>query len=67
MTKKRNVIKRYNSISEFEKDTTNMNNYWYTIQCFSESNWRVIAAWVLININDKEDDEETNADSWWAS
>ena len=62
---KKNLVKRYSSISEFEKNIAKMNEDWYTVQCISESNWRVLAVYVL---NNKDiEDEKVDANDWWAS
>lgn len=62
---KKNLVKRYSSISEFEKNIAKMNEDWYIIQCVSENNWRVLAIYVLDN-KDIED-EELDANDWWTS
>ena len=62
---KKNLVKRYSSISEFEKNIAVMNEEWYIIQCVSENNWRVLAVYVLDN-KDIED-EKVDANDWWAS
>lgn len=65
MIMKKNLVKRYSSISEFEKNIAGMNEDWYTVQCISENNWRVLAVYVLDN-KDIED-EKVDANDWWVS
>lgn len=63
-----NIIKRFNSIKDFENETKNLNEKWYEIQCFTENNWRVVAVYVSYFYNsDEETNEETTTNDWGAS
>ncbi len=67
----KNEVKRYGSVSEFERDVAAMNEAGYEIQCFSESSqWRILVAWRYIKdyLYWKDEDEKTmDANDWWAS
>ena len=68
---KKNCVKRYISISDFEKDVPIMNDNLYVVSFISENNWRVLAIYeteVENTLDDNENiDEELDANDWWTS
>ena len=68
---KKNLVKRYISISRFEEDVPIMNSKMYVVSFVSENNWRVLAIYETETedtLDDNKDiDEELDANDWWTS
>lgn len=68
---KKNLVKRYISISRFEEDVPIMNSKMYVVSFVSENNWRVLAIYETETedtLDDNKDiNEELDANDWWTS